>query len=147
MERKLWISQYLKKLYDRMCEPIFKKYKLTKLEMDILAFLANNPHYNTAKDIIEIRMLSKSNVSTGLDSLIKRHFIVSCTSNTDRRIQHLFVEESSKEMIAEIKQMQYQYKCVIEKGFSEDEKKVMENIFQKMTNNIEDKLKEIEDAK
>lgn len=42
-----------KKIYDQSLEPVCKKYQLTRMELDILLFLANNPGYDTAKDIIE----------------------------------------------------------------------------------------------
>ena len=49
----LWDGLSLfKKIYDQSLEPVCKKYQLTRMELDILLFLANNPGYDTAKDII-----------------------------------------------------------------------------------------------
>ena len=63
----LWDGLSLfKKIYDQSLEPVCKKYQLTRMELDILLFLANNPGYDTAKDIIERRRLTKSHVSMSL---------------------------------------------------------------------------------
>ena len=40
----LWDGLSLfKKIYDQSLEPVCKKYQLTRMELDILLFLANNP--------------------------------------------------------------------------------------------------------
>ena len=63
----------LKTLYARCIEEVCTAYKLTRMELDILLFLANNPCYDTATDIIEIRYLAKSQVSSrGLGDVYKR---------------------------------------------------------------------------
>lgn len=69
----LWDGLSLfKKIYDQSLEPVCKKYQLTRMELDILLFLANNPGYDTAKDIIERRRLTKSHVSMSLKDLERR---------------------------------------------------------------------------
>lgn len=62
-----------KKLYAVSLEPVYKQYGLTKMELDIILFLANNPGYDSAKDIIERRLLTKSHVSTTIKSLIEKN--------------------------------------------------------------------------
>ena len=51
------------KLYDSMLRPICTRYELTAIEATIISFLYNNPGKDTAADIAELRMLSKSNIS------------------------------------------------------------------------------------
>ena len=53
-------GQKMKRLYEEQFEEICQKYQITQNEADILAFLANNPDYDTARDIVEIRMITKS---------------------------------------------------------------------------------------
>lgn len=40
----------IKKLYTVSLEPVCKQYNLTRMELDILLFLANNPQYDSAKE-------------------------------------------------------------------------------------------------
>ncbi|MFQ7171296.1 MAG: hypothetical protein ACLRQF_03835 [Thomasclavelia ramosa] len=46
------IYPYLLKQYNIMFETIQKKYQITQIEIDVLAFLANNPEYHHAQDIV-----------------------------------------------------------------------------------------------
>ena len=65
-------SQGIRKLYCSLFTPLLERRGLTQLEMDILLFLANNPEYDTARDIVEKRHLAKSHVSVGVDALAGR---------------------------------------------------------------------------
>ena len=48
--------------YARLLEPICKKWDLTRNELDVMLFLANNPDYDRAADIVTNRGLAKSHV-------------------------------------------------------------------------------------
>ena len=54
------------KVYRRFLEPVGEKYDLNRAELDVLLFLANNPSYDTATDIVEYRGLVKSHVSAAV---------------------------------------------------------------------------------
>ena len=70
MPSELWNSILIaKKLYGRMLEPVCRLYVLTRMELDILLFLANNPGYDTAADMVERRQLAKSQVSSSVAQL------------------------------------------------------------------------------
>ena len=43
----------VKTLYSEFVSPVCAKYGLTRIELDILLFLANNTRYDTATDIVE----------------------------------------------------------------------------------------------
>lgn len=49
----------VKTLYSEFVSPVCAKYGLTRIELDILLFLANNTRYDTATDIVEVRFFSK----------------------------------------------------------------------------------------
>lgn len=48
----------VKTLYSEFVSPVCAKYGLTRIELDILLFLANNTRYDTATDIVEVRFLA-----------------------------------------------------------------------------------------
>ena len=63
---EFWDHLFLfKRLYDQTMDPIAQQWDLTRMELDILLFLANAPAYDTAADIVERRRLTKSHVSAG----------------------------------------------------------------------------------
>lgn len=56
---EFWDHLFLfKRLYDQTMDPIAQQWDLTRMELDILLFLANAPAYDTAADIVERRRLT-----------------------------------------------------------------------------------------
>ena len=65
-----WENQKVVLAYYAQCvKPVCEAHGLTRMEFNILLFLANNPAYDTAADIVRIRMLTKSHVSGALKRL------------------------------------------------------------------------------
>ena len=82
------------KLYSKMIMEVADKYSMNKVEVDILLFLNNNPKYDTAKDIVELRGIAKSYVSKSVDKLVAKNFLSIHADKEDRRVIHLKVENS-----------------------------------------------------
>ena len=81
--------QRMGKLYTRMELEVCARHGLTRLETDILLFLANNPAYDTAKDIVDVRMIAKSHVSASIETLLAKRLISAVPDAQDRRrVQH-----------------------------------------------------------
>ena len=80
----------LNKLYDLLREELLKQFGITQIESEILVYLAFHEAFgeaggDTASDIAESRILSKSNVSKGVYSLMKKGFLVGEQDERDRR--------------------------------------------------------------
>ena len=63
----LHLIQLCKRRYASALQPVEQAHGLTRNEIDVLLFLSNNPGYDTARDIVELRMLQKGNVSAAGD--------------------------------------------------------------------------------
>lgn len=72
--RLIQTGKMIKHLYENRCKVIIDKYYLTKNKIDILLFLANNPSYDTSRDVVEYRALSKSHVCKSVDSLLRKGY-------------------------------------------------------------------------
>ena len=79
----------LNKLYECMLKEICGRHKLTLIETTIISFLYNNPGRDTAADIVELRMLSKGNVSQAVELLIQKSLLKRIPDENDRRRIHL----------------------------------------------------------
>jgi len=75
--------------YARLMDPLCKKWELTRNELDVLLFLANNPEYDRAVDIVNNRGLSKSHVSLSVSNLEGRGLLRREEDAIDRRTVHL----------------------------------------------------------
>lgn len=77
------------KLYDGILKTVCEQYQLTLIEANIISFLYNNPGKDTAGDIVELKMLSKGNVSRAVETLIGKSLLQRRQDETDRRKMHL----------------------------------------------------------
>lgn len=71
--------------YESMCKPLCHELKLPQTAFDILMFLANNPEYKTARDIVDIRKIKANLVSVNVDKLVNEGFLTRESTADDRR--------------------------------------------------------------
>lgn len=128
------------KLYRKLQDDICSKYNISNVELDVLLFLSNNPKYDTAKDIVELRGLAKSYVSKAVDLLIRKEMISTFGDEKDRRITHLKLEEKSYEIIEEGKLSQNNFLEILYKDISQSERENLQKTLNKMSQNIREVL-------
>lgn len=139
----LWDGLSLfKKIYDQSLEPVCKKYQLTRMELDILLFLANNPGYDTVKDIIERRRLTKSHVSMSLKDLERRDLVQKEYYPGNQKTAHLKLSSASIQMVAEGQQAQKKFFKTVFRDFNPEDVSRMEDYFERMRKNMQNALKE-----
>ena len=61
--------------YAAACKPLCRELKLPQTAFDILMFLANNPGYRTAGDIVEVRRIKANLVSVNVDKLVREGYL------------------------------------------------------------------------
>lgn len=129
------------KLYDTMLKEICGAYHLTMIEANIISFLYNNPGKDTAGDIVELRMLSKGNVSTAVEALIQKHLIEREQDKTDRRRIHLYLLPAAEPITNRISEIRKQFSEEILFGFSEEERKQFEVLNDRLWENTRNAMK------
>ena len=132
----------VKSLYTNCVEKVCTNHRITRMELDILLFLANNPCFDTATDIIEIRYLSKSQVSASIKLLEQRGFLHREYSSTNRKTAHLKINEAAMPMISDGQAAQENFLAILLKGFSEEERDSMRQYNDRILSNINAHLKE-----
>ena len=68
----LVLMQRIGKMHEQKLKELCRQYDLSLIEAKIIAFLHNNPTKDTVGDIVELRMLSKGNVSQAVDLLCQK---------------------------------------------------------------------------
>lgn len=129
-------------LYDALSARICEELSISRIEMDILAFLANNKAYDTASSIVEIRMIPKANVSQGVELLIKKGLIKRRQYKEDRRKIHLLITDKAGIFVEKILAMQEHYLSVMFAGFTDKEKEAFASYNNRISENSANKLKE-----
>ena len=122
--------------YNRTCKSLCQELKLPQTAFDILMFLANNPEFNTARDICEIRGIRSGMASVAVDFLVKNGYLIRQADPDDRRIWRLLITEKSTEIILTGKQIQQEFGHQLTEGISEKDLKVYMEIAEKFKENI-----------
>lgn len=125
----------LKRAYDTYILEMLDTFHMTKLEIDILGFLANNPDYDTAKDIELVRQFKKSNISTAVDALLHKGMITKIQDEEDRRVMHLKLMEEATPIVKKIQAVQETFFKQIFQGISKLEMEQYFTTFMKMIDN------------
>lgn len=111
------------KLYDSMLRLVCDQYGLVPIEATIISFLFNNPGKDTAADISELRMLSKSNVSHAVENLIQKSLLQRRQDTADRRRIHLSLTPEARPITQAIERVRDGFLDQIFRGFTEEEKR------------------------
>ena len=96
----LHFSQRFRKYCAGQFTPLLAEADLTMREVQVLLFLANNPGCDTARDIVELRGLAKSQVSQAVELLVSRGLLRRVADGADRRVVHLALTETGAPLAA-----------------------------------------------
>lgn len=129
-------------LYGDCLEDVCKAHGMTRMEMDILLFLANNPRYDTAADMVEIRQLAKSHVSMAVKTLTERGMLTRHYKSGNRKTVHLRLTEKANPIVRDGKKAQEKFVSILYAGFSGEEVQQCRELFCKIRENIRDYYRE-----
>ena len=122
--------------YARLLEPVCKKWDLTRNELDVILFLANNPDYDRAVDIVNSRGLSKSHVSLSVGSLEARGLLCRQEDSSDRRTVHLKLTEAADAITKDGQEAQKRFLACLHQGVTREQLELMADFTRKVSENI-----------
>ena len=142
MNTGIEFEEKLSKEYSETCKPLCHELNIPQTAFDILLFLANNPEYKTARDIVEIRKIKANLVSVNVDKLVNEGYLERKSVEGDRRKVNLICTEKSKEIIQEGQKLQQSFVEKLFEGMDEDTRKALQKGMAHMEANIEKMLEE-----
>ena len=135
-------SRGLGKLYARLFTPLLEEWGLTQTEADILLFLANNPGYDTARDMAEKRHLAKSHISAGIEALAERGLLERSWQEGNRKTIHLRLTAAADPIVEEGRALQRRYGELLFRGFTQEEICRLSRWLDRVTENVDAALEE-----
>ena len=126
-----------KKLLEEQTIGLRQKYDIKKAELEILYFLSRCGKENTSTDIHHQLVMNRGHISQAVDSLCKRKYILAIHDQNDRRYVHYELQDSAREIIAEVTRIREEMNQRIIEGISEDELQIFLQVASKIKNNIE----------
>ena len=124
------------KYYDVLRRRVCKTHGLSQTEFDVLAFLCNNPGLDTARDIVELRRIPKSNVSVAVDSLMQKNLLQRYPDAKDRRRIHLQPTVSAQAVLSDVQSVLPQFMACAFDGFTDQEIRQFEQFYLRMSQRI-----------
>lgn len=127
--------------YNMTCKSLCQELKLPQTAFDILMFLANNPEFRTARDIVEVRKLKANLVSVNVDKLVRDGYLTRKAIEGDRRKTELLCTEKAQPIIARGRQLQQSFIDHLLTGLDEETRQKFVEILNIMDQNLDDILK------
>lgn len=140
-EMLLGIRRVLK-FHDTLRKEVCQRHGLSPIELDILAFLHNNPGLDTARDIVELRMLPKGNVSQGVESLIQKGLLTRRQDEKDHRRIHLTLTDQADAIRPDLRQMTQRFQQGLFAGFDPETKKQYWEMNRRISQNAMEGMKQ-----
>lgn len=128
-------SQLIRKAKDKIFADIVKKYNLTSNEINILIFLNENID-NTATNIVNELLFTKSHVSFSIENLTKKGYIAKYVDDKNKKVVHLKLTDKSIPILKETNIKSKEFRDLMLNNISEEDKKIMEKVFKQMNENV-----------
>ena len=137
LSRILTISLKGANVYGRFCQPVCKRYGINQMGFNAIMFLANNPGFNTARDLCRMRGIKSGIVSVAVENLIEAGYLTRRIDAEDRRIQRLEVTEKAAGLVQAGRAAQKEFKDALLSRLSNNEIEIFTQIIEKLADTID----------
>ena len=108
--------------YTVVLRPLCAELSLPQNALDILLFLANNPGYDTARDICLYRHLKPGIVSFHIDRLVHAGYLTRRSDEKDRRVTHLVPTDAAAPVVARGRELQAAFGAQLTEGLGAEDR-------------------------
>ncbi len=130
------LGRRIANLYESMCAPLCRQYRINQTSFDILMFCANNPGRNTARDLCALRGIKSGIASVGVEALIRTGLLERQSDRHDRRIRRLFPAEKAAPIIAAGRIVQERFGMLLTAGILPEERAVFSHMLGTIEHNL-----------
>ena len=123
--------------YSEHCKPLCKEIHMPQTAFDILMFLANNPEYKTARDIVEVRNIKANLVSVNVDKLVKEGYLTRSSVEGDRRKIELHCTEQAFPIIEKGRKLQQDFEQALFQNTNENDRNGFFRTMETIEENLE----------
>ena len=138
MNQLLFMIHNSLELYESLCQPVCRNCNLPQTALDILLFLANNPEYDTARDICQVRGIKANLVSFHVEKLVQEEYLQREPVPGDRRQVKLLLTEKSQTVVEQGRAVQQNYREILTAHITPSDMEVFGRCMDTIRQNIED---------
>ncbi len=139
----LTVIHKYKRLYEKRCQGLMKKYDLKIADIDVLHFVSQAGGKNLAKDIVDEGM-SKANVSKAVEHLHRKGYVSLCEDKEDRRCVHIQPTQSAEPIVIEIEEIRREMASALAMGITREDKEATFRVMKQLHQNMSQELNELE---
>lgn len=129
-----------KKLIESRLTDIKDRTGLKRVEIEVIYFLYRESEHNTMTDICQHLQLNKGHISSVMDSLCKKGYVVQNHDPNDRRYIRYTVTELADSIVGPMDQSWENMSQKILTGISQEDLSVFEKVARRIEQNIENML-------
>lgn len=143
------IQQYLsfvkksEAVYQKFCQGVIRDWDLNPTAFQVVMFVANNPQFNTARDLCRIRGIKTGIASVAIEQLIQTGLLERRTDLSDRRIQRLYVTPAAEKLVEQGRAVQKEFMDSVSTALSREEKEFYFRLNEKVMRRIEELEREL----
>lgn len=123
--------------YNKKCKPLCQELGLPQTAFDILMFLANNPMYKTASDIVEVRKIKANLVSVNVEKLVQEGYLKREAVKGDRRKTQLICTDKAQPVIRKGRMVQESFFELLFARTDEEARKLFFEVMDLMGKNLD----------
>ena len=120
------------RLFEQLLDETAAKWQLSPSEIQILLFLDQMPHLDTARDVAQHCGMSKASVSGNVLKLATRGLLTVDVDLKDRRFQHLTLTEQVTPIIADTRELLQRFDAQLLKALTDEEREQFLSLLSKI---------------
>lgn len=132
----LIFAQKCRRVYEKKCIGIMKKYDLRFSDLDILYHISIAGDRNLAKNLVS-KGMSKANVSMSVENLKRKSLINLEEDEEDRRCLRINLTEDADPILEEVRAVKEEINNIIFQGINEEERATLGRVRARMEKNIQ----------
>ena len=137
MESQIAFLNKFGRAYVSYCKSICKQYDINQTEFDILMFFGNNPEYDCAKDIVDVRKIKANLISINVDKLVNDGYLERKLMLNDRRKYRLVLTKQGKVLVKKGKEVQDSFFELLFDSVSAKDRSAFNKVLELIDNNLE----------
>lgn len=137
MESQIAFLNKYGRAYVSYCKSICREYDINQTEFDILMFFGNNPEYDCAKDIVDVRKIKANLVSINVDKLVNDGYLERKLVLNDRRKYRLVLTKQGKALVKKGKEVQDSFFELLFDSVGAKDRKAFNKVLELIDNNLE----------
>ncbi len=137
MKPGIEFSKKMGAAYQHKCHPLCLETGLPQTALDILLFLANNPEYRMARDIVELRHIKANLVSVHVERLVQEGYLDRRPVENDRRKTELVCTEKALPIIRRGQSLQEDFFAGLFDGVPDEDREAFQRTIEVMSRNLD----------